>query len=104
MATLFIEKRTLAKGNYHDTGHEIRQVVELKISRFVTAYRAQVLENEHGNRYVAEFPEGITRPIQYGASVKANAVYMPMFQLIPYQRPHYYCSMNMKLSYPHKTQ
>ena len=83
---IVIDKRSLPPGNYHDTGYESRQIVDIKISRFVTEYRAQVLENENGERFVAEFPEGVTRPIQYGASVKANAVYMSMFQLIPYER------------------
>ena len=83
---IVIDKRTLPPGNYHEAGYESRQVVDIKISRIVTEYRAQVLENEKGERFVAEFPEGVTRPIQYGASVKANAVYMSMFQLIPYER------------------
>ncbi|MEY8248466.1 MAG: IS66 family transposase, partial [Bermanella sp.] len=83
---IVIDKRTLPPGNYHEAGYESRQVVDIKISRVVTEYRAQILENENGERFVAEFPDGITRPIQYGASVKANAVYMSMFQLIPYER------------------
>jgi len=83
---LIIDKRTLPPGVYHDAGYESRQVVDIKISRFVTEYRAQMLENEHGERFVAQFPAGITRPIQYGGSVKANAVYMSMFQFIPYER------------------
>ena len=86
MDELIIDKRTLPPGIYHDAGYESRQVVDIKISRFVTEYRAQMLENEHGERFVAQFPAGITRPIQYGGSVKANAVYMSMFQLIPYER------------------
>ena len=83
---IVIDKRTLPPGNYHEAGYESRQVVDIKISPVVTEYRAQILENENGERFVAEFPDGITRPIQYGASVKANAVYMSMFQLIPYER------------------
>jgi len=83
---IIIDRRSLPQGNYHDAGYESRQIVDIKISRFVTEYRAQILENENGERFVAEFPEGVTRPIQYGASVKANSVYMSMFQLIPYER------------------
>jgi len=81
-----IDRRTLPHGNYHDAGFERRQIIELQIERVVTEYRAQVLVNDQGQRFVAEFPNGVTRPAQYGASVKANAVYMSMFQLIPYER------------------
>lgn len=83
---IVIDKRTLPPGNYHEAGYESRQIVDIKICRFITEYLAPVLENEQGERFVAAFPEGVTRPIQYGASVKASAVYMSMFQLIPYER------------------
>jgi transposase len=76
---IVIDKCTLPPGNYHESGYESRQIVDIKISRFVTEYRAQVLKNEQGERFVAEFPECVTWPIQYGASVKANAVYMRCF-------------------------
>jgi len=48
----------------------------------VTEYRAQILEDELGKRFVAEFPEQVTRPVQYGSQLKATAVYMSQFQLI----------------------
>ena len=35
---------------------------------------------------MANFPASITRPIQYGAQIKAHAVYLSQFQLLPYQR------------------
>ncbi|WP_256474290.1 IS66 family transposase, partial [Microbulbifer okhotskensis] len=60
--------------------------INLHIQRHVTEYRAQILENEYGQRYSAEFPAGVTRPAQYGSSVKAHAVYLSMFQLLPYER------------------
>ncbi len=81
-----IDRRTLPRGHYVDCGYESRQRVDIRISRHVIEYRAQVLENEHGKRFVAPFPSELTRATQYGASVKANAVYMSMFQLIPYER------------------
>lgn len=83
---LTIDKRRLPKGIYHDAGFETRQVIDIHIERCVTEYRAQILQNEKGQRFVAEFPVEVTRPTQYGASVKANAVYLSMFQLIPYER------------------
>lgn len=84
---LTIDRRTLPKGRiYRVVGYEARQVIDIDISRFVTEYRAQVLEDDQGNRHIATFPEGISRPVQYGTGLKANAVYMSQFQLIPYDR------------------
>ncbi len=74
---LKIDRRTLPKDSeYQDACYEIRQVVDADISRFVTEYRAQILEDDQGKRFVAPFTEGVSRPVQYGLSVKANAVYM----------------------------
>ena len=84
--SLNIDKRRLPAGEYQDVGYESRQVIDIKISRFVTEYRAQILEDELGKRFVAEFPEQVTRPVQYGPQLKATAVYMSQFQLIPYNR------------------
>lgn len=82
-----LDKRRLPRGTtYHEVGYQSRQVVELDISSVVTEYRAQILEDANGKQYVAEFPKGISRPIQYGKSVKAHSVYMSQFQLIPYER------------------
>jgi transposase len=81
-----LDKRSLPRGDYRDVGFEARQVVEIEISRIVTEYRAQILEDTQGKRFVAPFPPGISRPIQYGQSIKAHAVYLSQFQLIPYER------------------
>jgi transposase len=64
----------------------VRQVIEITISRVVTEYRAEVLEDADGNRYVAEFPEGVTRPVQYGPGVKSQIVYFDTYQLLPLLR------------------
>ncbi len=81
-----IDRRTLPAGRYHQSGYEARQVFDIDISRLVTEYRAQVLEDDNGNRFVASFPEGVTKAVQYGNGIKAHAVYMSQFQLIPYNR------------------
>lgn len=81
-----LDPSTLPSGHYVDAGFEARQVVDIKISRIITEYRAQVLEDEQGKQYTAAFPEGIVRPIQYGKSVKSHAVYLSQYQLIPYER------------------
>jgi transposase len=81
-----IDRRTLPTGRYHEVDYEARQVFDIDISRVVTEYRAQVLEDENGNRYVAPFPDGVTKAVQYGTGLKAHAVYLSQFQLIPYNR------------------
>jgi transposase len=56
---LTIDRRTLPKGRtYRVIGYEARQLIDIDISRFVTEYRAQVLKDDQGNRYVALFPKG----------------------------------------------
>lgn len=52
----------------------------------VTEYQAQVLEDENGTCFVAAFPAGVTKAVQYGNTVKAHAVYMSQYQLLPYKR------------------
>jgi transposase len=94
---LSIDKRTLPSGNYQEVGYESRQVFNIEISRIVTEYRAQVLEDEFGNRYVAEFPEYVTKDVQYGQNVKAHSVYMSQFQLLPYNRIQDYFTEQMNL-------
>ncbi len=95
-----VDRRTLPPGDYHDAGFETRQVFDLDISTVVTEFRAQVLQDQDGNRYVAPFPEGVTRPAQYGNGVKAHAVYMSQFQLVPYKRieDHFLDQMQLPLS------
>lgn len=83
---ILIDRSTLPKGNYTESGFESRQVVEVIMTSAITEWRAQVLVDQHGKRFVATFPKGITRPIQYGSSVKGNSVYLSQFQLIPIAR------------------
>lgn len=85
--TIEVDRRTLPLGeNYTPCGFESRQVIDIQISRHVTEYRAEVLVDSTGQQWVAAFPDGVTRPVQYGCSVKAESVYMSQQQLIPYER------------------
>jgi transposase len=95
-----LDRSTLPEGQYRDGGIEKRQVFDIDISAVVTEYQAQVLINEQGKRFVAPFPEGVTRPAQYGPGIKANSVYMSMFQLIPYNRveDHFLEQMGIPIS------
>ena len=81
-----VDRKMLPKGKYTDVGYESRQVVDIEISRIVTEYRAQILQDANGKKYTAPFPEGVNRPVQYGLSVKVHSVYMSQYQLVPYKR------------------
>src|SRR5271166_1238008 len=83
---------------FQEVGFEARQVINIKFSKIITEYRAQILEDEKGNRYTAPFPDSVTQPIQYGASVKSHVVYLSQFQLIPYQRVSDYFTNELKIS------
>ena len=84
---LKVDRRTLPKGtHYKVVGFEGRQVFDIKISRHVIEYRAEILEDSQGKRFVAQFPDDVSRPAQYGNGLKAHAVYMSQQQLIPYDR------------------
>jgi transposase len=89
---LSIDRRALPKGDYHSAGVETRQVFDIDISRVVTEYQAEVLENAQGQRFVAQFPEGVTKAVQYGTQIKAHAVYLSQHQLLPYNRIQTYFS------------
>ena len=56
------------------------------MSVVVTEHRAEVVENEWGHQYVAEFPRDVPKAAQYGDATKALSVYMSAFQLIPLDR------------------
>lgn len=84
---LKVNRRTLPKGSdFKFAGFEARQVFDIDISRFVTEYRVEILENEQGQRITASFPAGVERSVQYGARLKAHAVYLSQYQLLPYER------------------
>ena len=45
-----------------------------------------------GSGLLGEFPQGVNGPIQYGVGVKAHAVYLSQYQLLPYNRIEEYFS------------
>ena len=83
---ILVDKTILPPGTYKNVGYESRQIVDIDISRVVTEYRTQVLEDANGKCYTAPFPEGVSRPVQYGVNVKVHSVYMSQYQLVPYNR------------------
>ncbi len=89
---IFVDKNSLPKGSYEFVGFESRQVFDLDISVNITEYRAEILKNEKGEKFTAPFPKGVTNNVQYGNSVKAHAVYLSQYQLLPYNRIEEYFS------------
>jgi transposase len=81
-----IDRSKLPPGRYRQVGFDSRQVFDIDISKVVTEYRAQILQDDKGNRFVATFPKGVTKAVQYGTGLKAHSVYMSQFQLVPYNR------------------
>ncbi len=92
-----IDRSTLPRGRYIEVGVEKRQVFDIYIARNVIEYQAQILENDQGVRFVAGFPEGVTKAVQYGNSLKSHAVYMSQYQLLPYQRIQDYFSEQLQI-------
>lgn len=84
---LQINKTTLPRGlHYKEENFIVRQVVDIVVSKHVTEFRGQVLVDESGNKYVAEFPKGVNRDVQYGASIKSKGVFASAYQFIPFKR------------------
>jgi transposase len=83
---IYIDRRTLPPGDYKSAGYEARQVFDFEVSLIVTEYRGEILENEDGDQFVTEFPEGVDDSAQYGNATKAHSVYMSQFQLVPLAR------------------
>lgn len=88
---ILIDRRTIPTGmEYSREADDVRQVIDIEIRRRVTEYRGEVLRGPDGTIYRATFPEGVTRSVQYGESVKAEAAYMSIYQLLPYGRVQNY--------------
>lgn len=93
-----LDKRSLPRDRYTEVGFDKRQVIDIETSIIITEYRAQVLEGSTGKRFVAPFPQWVTRPIQYGSSVKGRSVYLSQYQLTPYKRMEDYFNDQLGLS------
>jgi len=84
---LKVDRATLATdGTFQSIGYERRQVFDIQISRVVTEYQAEILEDERGRRVVAPFPAHVKVKTQYASGVKIHSVYMSNFQMLPYKR------------------
>ena len=66
---------------------ESRQVIDLPAIRFeVTEHRVEQAQCGCGKVHRAAFPEGVNRPVQYGAQIKAAAVYLTQYLQMPVDR------------------
>lgn len=67
--------------------HEKRQVFDLPDLKLeVTEHRAEIKVCECGRAHVADFPEGVNSPTQYGHKLKALISYLMVYQHLPYER------------------
>lgn len=92
-----VDRKSLPLGNYREVGFKTRQVFDIDISRLVIEYRAQILEDDAGKRFIAPFPEGVTKAVQYGNRLKAHAVYLSQYQLLPYKRVQEYFAAQLQI-------
>lgn len=68
-------------------GYEKRQVFDLpEIKIEVTEHRCEIKICDCGAKHVADFPDGVNSPVQYGNRIKSNAVYLMNYQHLPYDR------------------
>jgi transposase len=98
--TIELDRKSIPQGKYKHAGYEVRQAIDVVVSREVTEYRAEILENDKGEQYVADFPEGVTSPVQYGNGVKVHSTYLSQHQLVPLLRVqgHFRDQLEIELS------
>lgn len=76
---------------------EKRQVFDIKIQTWVTEYQSHKERCSCGCLNQGKFPDDVNAPVQYGNKVKALAVYMNQYQLIPLDRTAEFFSDQMNL-------
>jgi transposase len=74
--------------NHEPKYHEKRQVFEIpRLSPLITEYQAEIKDcHRCGVENKADFPEGVTHPVQYGNYLKGVVTYFRYYQLIPLER------------------
>ena len=78
-ATLVLDQAVLAE--------ERRQVFDLpRTPHEVTEHRVLEVHCGCGKEHRSRFPEGVQYPVQYGSAIKAAAVYLTQYQLLPMKR------------------
>jgi transposase len=66
---------------------EVRQVADLPpLSLHISEYRAERVRGACGRIHHAAFPAGVSAPMQYGPRLKAVALYLSAYQLLPQAR------------------
>lgn len=97
---LFVDRTKLPSGDYKEVGYKTRQVFDLEVKVIVTEYQAEILQGPDGKKYMAPFPPTVQKAVQYGAGIKANAVYMKCYQMVALKRieDHFFDQLKIPVS------
>ncbi|TWU52606.1 Transposase IS66 family protein [Candidatus Brocadiaceae bacterium B188] len=67
-----VDRRKYPRSKYHVVGYEARQVFDMKISRVVMEYRAEIVEDAEGKRIHKYFEEQMGIPLSEGSVFNVN--------------------------------